>query len=181
MVLVMTLVDNLPVSSVVDLINEYSNVTQAVADESDMPYPPLEDLDTFGAAPSELVALANDLHQVFAEPDQAAELLNRLADQHRLSHRLASDGRLIWMRHPTSSRTATAATAALIDFIDRNNSDRLGTCNAHACVDVYIDASQAQTRSYCSDQCHSRTRVARWRARQQQATPTTPHKENPRT
>ena len=174
----MTLVDNLPLSSVVDLVNEYADVTRAVADESDMPYAPLESVDMFGAALSELVALAGVLHWVFAEPDQAAKLLNRLADQHRLTHRLASDGRLMWMRHPTSSRTATACTAALIDFIDCHNSDRLGTCNAHACIDVYVDASQAQTRSYCSHQCHSRTRVARWRARQQQATSTRPHKEN---
>ena len=163
-------VDNIPVSSVVDLINEYADATRTIAGEAKTPYPPLDFLETFAAVPSESVALANELHQVFAEPHQATELLNQLADQHGLSHRLASDGSLTWRRPATSSRVATAATSALVDFLDQYSPDRLGTCDAPACVDVYIDASQPQTRSYCSDRCHNRVRVARWRARQQQAT-----------
>lgn len=106
------------------------------------------------------------------------ELLNRLADEHHLNHRLASDGRLAWMRHATSRSAAPAATTALIDFVNQHGSDRLGTCRANACVDVYIDTSKGQTRSYCSDKCHTRARVARWRARQRQTTPAGSGEEN---
>ncbi|MEA2002792.1 MAG: CGNR zinc finger domain-containing protein [Actinomycetota bacterium] len=170
-------VDNLHISSVVDLINEYAEATRTVAGEAGMAYPPLDFLDTLDALPAESVALADDLHRVFAEAHHATELLNQLADQYGLNHRLTSDGRLTWRRPATSSRLTTAATATLISFLDQHGSDRLGTCDAHACVDVYIDTSQARARSYCSTKCHSRARVARWRARQQQATPTHPPKE----
>jgi predicted RNA-binding Zn ribbon-like protein len=158
-------VDKITMACIVDLINEYSDATRTVAGESDDPYPPLEQFDTFDATLSELVDLANDLHRVFARPDRAVVLLNSRADHLRLSHRLAPDGQLTWTRHATSHRIAAGASATLIDFVGQHGSDRLGTCDAHACVDVYIDASQGKNRSYCSDRCHTRTRVARWRAR----------------
>lgn len=106
------------------------------------------------------------------------ELLNRLADQHHLNRRPASDGRLAWMSRPTSRCAAAAATAALIDFVNQHGSDRLGTRDANACVDVYIDTSQGETRSYCSGKCHTRARVARWRAWQRQTTAAGSSEEN---
>ena len=171
-------VDNLPMSDVVDLVNEYADVSRAAAGESSEPYPHLEYLEALGATASESVSLANAFHRVFAEPRRASDLLNQLADQHQLSHRLASDGRLAWMRPATSHRAAAAATATLIDFLNQHSSDRLGTCDADACADVYVDTSQSQTRSYCSDKCHTRTRVARWRARQRQTTATSSTEED---
>ena len=157
----------LPASRVVGLINGYADAAREEVGEARDPYPPVEILDTFAVRASEAVALANGLHRVFAEPHRATDLLNELADQHGLSHRLATDGRLGWDRPETSNPLAAATVAALIDFVAGHGPDRLGTCNADACVDAYIDASQARTRSYCSDQCHNRTRVARWRARRQ--------------
>ena len=171
-------VENLPASSVVEFINEYADAPRAAAGESGKPYPQLEILESCGATLAQSVALANDLYRVFAEPGDASELLNQFADQQHLNHRLASDGRLVWMRLATSDRATAAATAALIDFVGRQRSDRFGMCDADACVDVYIDSSQAKNRSYCSDTCHTRTRVARWRARQRHATSANPGEEN---
>jgi predicted RNA-binding Zn ribbon-like protein len=162
-------VEKLSVPAVVGLVNEYADATRIVAGESDESYTQSETLDSLGATTGESVALANDLYPVFASPRDAVERLNQLADQHHLEHRLASDGRLAWMSHAASRRAAAAATVALIDFVNQHGSDRLGTCDANACVDVYIDSSQGQTRSYCSDKCHTRTRVANWRARQRTA------------
>jgi len=165
-------IESLSVSGVVELTNEYADATRSAAGESDESYPALDELDIFGATAVELVVLADALYAVFAESAHAVELLNDLADQHGLSHRLGSDGRLMWARRTSSDSTAAAATAALIDFLDEYGPDRFGTCEANDCVDVYVDTSQGKNRSFCSDRCHSRTRVARWRSRQQHVTST---------
>jgi len=162
----MILVETAPIAAVVDLVNEYADITRSVAGESDEPYPPLEHFEASAIEPFELVAIANDLHRAFAQPRTAAHLLNELADHSRLSHRLTSDGRLAWYRSEGSDHLAALAVATLIDFVHQHGNDRFGTCGADRCVDVFVDTSQGGTRSYCSDRCHSRARVARWRARQ---------------
>jgi predicted RNA-binding Zn ribbon-like protein len=157
-------VDRLSVSDIVDLVNEYADETRRVAGETDEPYAALEALRPFDAGTSELVALADELHGVFADPASVSDRLNELLGRRGLLHRLASNGRLVWMRPGEGSALAAAAVASLVDFVAGDRTDRLGTCDADACVDVFVDTSPAATRSYCSPQCHSRVRVARWRA-----------------
>jgi predicted RNA-binding Zn ribbon-like protein len=157
-------VDPLPIEIVVDLVNEYANETRRVARESADPYATLEAIEPFDIDLSERVALADELHGVFAGPASAPDRLNRLVDDLGLEHRLASDGRLVWMHPGAGSALAASAVAALVDFISGGGTGRVGICDADGCVDVFVDTSPAATRSYCSPQCHSRARVARWRA-----------------
>ncbi len=157
-------VDSLPISAIVDLVNEYSDETRRVAGETNEPYAVLDALEPFDADTSELVALADELHDVFADALSASDRLNRLTERRRLRHRLTADGRLVWMRPESVSALAAAVVAVLVDFVADAGPDRLGACKAHACVDIFVDTSPAKSRSYCSPQCNSRARVARWRA-----------------
>jgi hypothetical protein len=59
---------------------------------------------------------------------------------------------------------AGAATALHAQLVD-HTPDRLGTCSGHRCADVYIDASPAGDRRFCSVTCQTRTRVAAFRGR----------------
>ncbi len=175
----MIVVDHLPIAAIVDLVNEYADPTRHVAGEADEPYPTLESLAPLDAGRSDLVAVANDLHAVFTDPAHAAEHLNALVDRHGLRHRLTDHGALAWMRPESTDRVTAAAVAGLVDVVAEAGPDRLGICEAHRCVDVYVDASHAKTRSYCSPQCHTRARVARWRAAQRRAASVTRHKGTP--
>jgi CGNR zinc finger protein len=158
-------VDDLSVHDVVTLINEYADITRDVAGEADHPYPSPRRIAAFAGDEANLVAVANELHPVFARPGQAFGILNRLADRDDLRHRFGPDGRLGWTRPARSDRLASAAAVGLIDFIDIHGAEPLGICAADNCVDVYVDASQARRRAYCSDRCNNKTRAARWRAR----------------
>ncbi len=164
-------VDTMPISVIVEFVNEYADETRRIAGEADDPYPVLDALGPFAAGTSACIALANEMYGVFSDPVSAPDRLNHLIDEQRLAHRLASDGRLVWMRPEQVDRLAAATVAALTDFVVGNGSNRFGTCAAHACADVFVDTSPSATRSYCSPQCHSRARVARWRAAHRQATP----------
>lgn len=153
----------LPVATVLDLINEYADVTRAAAGESTAPYPRLPGLEN--TSTSRLVVLANELHPIFTEPDVAVVALNRLLDRYGLRRRLDETGRLVWV----ASRRAGlrgACTVALVEAVDRLGLDRVGCCDGERCVDVYLDASPSRARRYCSERCQTRARVARWRQRQ---------------
>ncbi len=173
------MVDHLPIAAIVDLVNEYADPTRRVAGEADEPYPTLESLVPLGAERSTLVAVANDLHAVFADPEHAAEQLNALLDRHGLRHRMTDHGGLTWMRPESTDRAVAAAVAGLVDVVAETGPDRLGICDAHRCVDVYVDTSHATTRAYCSPQCRTRARVARWRAARRHAASVATHKETP--
>lgn len=159
----MAVLEPLPVATVVDLVNEYADVTRAAAGESTDPYPRLPGLEN--TTTSRLVVLANELHPIFAEPHVAVVALNRLLDRYGLRRRLDEHGRLVWVAS-RSAGLGAACTVALVDAVDRYGLDRVGCCDGDRCVDVYLDASPARARRYCSQRCQTRTRVARWRQRQ---------------
>lgn len=156
------IVEALPLATVVDLVNEYADVARVAAGESEDPYPILPGLEN--VATSRLVALANELHPIFAEPDAAPVMLNRWLDRYRLHRRLDGHGRLVWV---TSRRAglAAACTVALVEAVDQYGLSRVGCCDGDRCVDVYLDASPSRARRFCSERCQTRARVARWRQR----------------
>ena len=167
MIVIVIDVDVLSVADVVEVINEFADRTRDAAGESDDPYPHLDLPGTVRASRSGMVAVANELHQIFAEPDHAAELLNAAADRYGLRHRVRQDGHLSWARPEASSSLVCAAIAVLIDVVAQRGLESLGICRAHHCVDVFIDGSRARSRTYCSPRCNNKARVARWRARQE--------------
>lgn len=158
----MRIIEPLDMATVVDLVNEYAHAAREAAGETGEPYPVLAGLDDVRT--SRLVALADELHRAFAEPDAAATVLNGLLDRHGLHRRLDGTGRLAWV---TARRVGVeaAATVALVETIDRYGLARIGCCEGDRCVDVYVDTSPSRARRYCSERCQTRTRVARWRNR----------------
>jgi predicted RNA-binding Zn ribbon-like protein len=63
------------------------------------------------------------------------------------------------------TRLAAGAAAGLALVIAEHGFDRLGTCAADTCKDVFVDMSRNRSRRYCDDNCSSRTNVAAYRAR----------------
>lgn len=178
---------------VVALVNEYATAPRAGAGEEDEPYADLTQLA--GASPAArslvttvdmdaagpwLVVLADRLHRVFAcaqtMPADALRVLNGLLGESlavpHLSH--SRDSTVAdWQLVPSSagqtwpSRALLAACAlALYRWLGSGGSlHRLGICDAHRCADVFVDATQASSRRYCSTACANRAKVAAHRAR----------------
>ncbi len=61
---------------------------------------------------------------------------------------------------------ALSCGLAMTELIEDVGEARMGTCEATKCDHIYIDRSPKGSRSYCSQQCQTRSRVARHRAKQ---------------
>ena len=120
-------------------------------------------------ADADLHRVADLLHPVFTATDATeraseSDLLTSVG----VRPALRADGSAIqpaWLiadsRDALLAGAATALHAQLVD----HTPDRLGTCSGHRCADVYIDASPAGDRRFCSITCQTRTRVAAFRQR----------------
>jgi CGNR zinc finger len=177
-----TCVQVMPLEALVDLVNGWGSQPRTEAGEAQQPYPVLLDLlDLLARAgvSEQLAAVITDddlqrvadlLHPVFAATaanERAARVSDLLATV-GLRPALSSVGGAIqpsWLI-PDSRDTilAGAATALYAQLID-HAPDRLGTCSGQRCADVYIDASPAGDRRFCSITCQTRTRVAAFRQR----------------
>jgi predicted RNA-binding Zn ribbon-like protein len=79
---------------------------------------------------------------------------------------VAEDGALSTAWSVPGSPTALLASAALaLRGHLAAHPDRLGVCADRQCADVYVDASPAGHRRFCSLTCQNRTRVAAFRER----------------
>lgn len=151
------------VSAAIEVVNEFSDATRKVANEQDSAYPNPTVLTGIHASLGETIGVANVIVDALTKPDALPARLNRLIDSYDLRHCLDGSANLAWFT-TNDSTVAAAVVAAFIDSVNDHGSSRLGTCHADNCIDVYTDRSRAKRRRYCSDQCSSRTRVARWRA-----------------
>jgi predicted RNA-binding Zn ribbon-like protein len=121
------------------------------------------------AGPAELTAVADRLHPVFAaeRPDERVRLVNAMLTDTAVRPAIREDGslRAAWTVPRTQDAVLAAAALALRDHLAAYP-DRLGVCADHQCADVYVDASPAGHRRFCSVTCQNRTRVAAYRRRQ---------------
>jgi predicted RNA-binding Zn ribbon-like protein len=126
------------------------------------------------------VRLADRLHEVFTLAGEASadalERLNALLREAPAVPQLedGEDGvniewRLLGPMAPISRLQAACAIALHHWIAEHGSLSRLGTCADSACVDVYLDATQAETRRYCSATCANRAKVAAHRARRRTA------------
>jgi len=170
---VLVTAESIELGWIVDLINEYSGPTRRAANESNKQYPELHKQPNAPAVASalhqgELIETANGLLTVFAaspNPQAVAEQLNRfLAHGQPQLTAVANDsverGYLI---DRSRSPLLVASALVLLDFIETHGTERLGCCAANNCADVYIDHSQRRNKTYCSQTCQTRERVARHR------------------
>jgi predicted RNA-binding Zn ribbon-like protein len=115
-------------------------------------------------------ALADALHPVFATTDDGlrARLVTDLLETTGVRPVLTvhDDGRLVgsWTVDDPAQVSRAAAALALRRQL-AEHPGRLGVCADGQCADVYIDASPAGRRRFCSVTCQNRARAAAFRRR----------------
>jgi predicted RNA-binding Zn ribbon-like protein len=67
---------------------------------------------------------------------------------------------------PLADRMLVEAAMAFVDVVRQQELERLRTCEADDCADVYVDLSRNRSRRYCDTSCGNRMNVAAFRARQ---------------
>ena len=128
-------------------------------------------------APAELpdarTAVADRLHAVFAAEDSAerARMVNAMLAETAVRPEVAQDDGVLragWSVPEPPAVLLASAAVALREHLAANP-DRLGVCTDRQCADIYVDASPAGHRRFCSITCQTRTRVAVFRERQRKA------------
>ena len=109
--------------------------------------------------------VADRLHPVFAteSPVQRARLVNAMLAETAVRPTVRAAGSA-WSVPRKRDALLASAALALRDHLAAYP-DRLGVCADHQCADVYVDASPAGHRRFCSVTCQNRTRVAAYRKR----------------
>lgn len=117
----------------------------------------------------EATAVADRLHAVFAAGDTAdrAAAVNAMLTETAVRPELVLEEGSVtgaWrVPHAKDALLASAALALREHLLTRP--DRLGVCADRQCADIYVDASPAGHRRFCSVTCQNRTRVAAFRER----------------
>jgi predicted RNA-binding Zn ribbon-like protein len=91
----------------------------------------------------------------------AADRLNALLIQHPVHPQLSGHDGQAWHVHYTETgsmadKYAAGAAMGLAVRLSELGVDRFGTCQATPCQGVFIDATEAGSRRYCSDRCADR-------------------------
>lgn len=112
------------------------------------------------------------IRQVFAvDEEMAISLLNELLQESATTPQVTDHDGLGWHMHysnlnaPLFQRVASAAAMGLALLISEQGFDRLGTCTAAGCSDVFVDTSRNRSRRFCNELCSTRTHVAAHRER----------------
>jgi predicted RNA-binding Zn ribbon-like protein len=128
--------------------------------------------------PGDLDALGQlrvELRLIFAacasgQDEEAAARLNALLARHPVHPEIARHDGHSWHLHHAESgsvadRYAAGAIMGLTHVVTQLGPDRLRTCEAAACRNVFIDTTGGRTRSYCSDRCAAQANVTALRHR----------------
>ncbi len=166
------MVEPLTITTLVELVNEFSDATRRAAAETAQPYPDAIGGEAPTRSRTELIDAANRLFEIFKaapDPNTVAQHLDLIIRESSLTVAVAFDGESISRELVAGSQTLTAAAGALtiLEVVERRGPSRLGICEASNCADVYIDGSQQGARKYCSNTCNTRMRVGRLRQREQ--------------
>jgi predicted RNA-binding Zn ribbon-like protein len=155
-------IDPLGLPDLVALVNEWGTRPRQVGHRG----PPVATAP--GADAAEATAVADRVHAVFtAEPAERARLVTSMLTEAKVRPEMAlEDGVLTATWTASTSRAVLLASAALaLREHLAAHPKRLGVCADQQCADVYVDASPAGHRRFCSITCQNRTRVAVFRER----------------
>jgi predicted RNA-binding Zn ribbon-like protein len=146
----------------VALVNDWGTLPRQVGDRT-VP----------DGGPPDAIATADLLYAVFtgADANERARLVTAMLSAAAVRPELAPDGGVLAAAWSVADpRTALLASAALaLRTHLAAHPDRLGVCADRQCADVYVDASPAGHRRFCSLTCQNRTRVAAFRQRRRTA------------
>jgi predicted RNA-binding Zn ribbon-like protein len=126
---------------------------------------------------AQLRRLRGRIQEVFAaaadDGDQVAVArINELLAEHPIRPEISGHDHSSWHLHvtgpgaPMHARVAAEALMGLAMTVIDLGADRLGTCAAPGCEQVFLDTSRNRSRRFCSDRCSTRVAVAAHRARQ---------------
>ncbi len=115
------------------------------------------------------IAVADRVHAVFtaADPAGRTRLVNAMLAEVAVRPELTQEAGAVaaaWSVPEPQSALLASAALALREHLAAHP-DRMGVCADRQCADVYVDASPAGHRRFCSVTCQNRTRVAAFRAR----------------
>jgi predicted RNA-binding Zn ribbon-like protein len=175
---VSVLIEEMPPTTLVELVNGWGGTPRLEAGEQDWPYPPRKSLAGRLGLPASaepvtdkaLRQVADRLHPVFAAEHvpERVRLVGELLEETRVRPTLLEEDhrvRGIWRVDDKRSALLAAAALALRAHLLRQPADRLGVCAGRRCADVYVDASPGGRRRFCSITCQNRARVAAFRRR----------------
>jgi hypothetical protein len=117
-----------------------------------------------------LIALADEVHPIFAVPDPAARATMVTAMLHDTGVRpvltTGDGGQLeeLWQVDDPAQAHRAAAALALREQL-AGHQGRIGVCADLQCADVYVDGSPAGRRRFCCLTCQNRARAAAFRRR----------------
>ncbi|GLK09635.1 hypothetical protein GCM10017600_30410 [Streptosporangium carneum] len=123
---------------------------------------------------SEVRAVREAFHKVFTAPDQATAVirLNTLLSGTRITPRLTEhDGHPLHIHYfapdaSISEHLSADLGVALAHVLAEGEWERLRTCSAPDCGNVFVDESRNRSRVYCDSRtCGNRMHVAAYRAR----------------
>ena len=107
----------------------------------------------------------------YCDVDDAVRITNELLRDGDARPRLVNHEPIGWHIHateddaPVAVRMAVEAALAMIDVIRAGELDRLKTCTAEDCDDVFVDLSRNRSRKFCDGTCGNNANVAAYRAR----------------
>jgi predicted RNA-binding Zn ribbon-like protein len=118
------------------------------------------------------VTVADRLHATFADDDaagRATAVTAMLAEAGvRPDLSVAQDALVASWCVPREADALLASAALALREHLAAKPGRLGVCHDQRCADVYVDASPAGHRRFCSLTCQNRSRVASFRERRRQ-------------
>jgi predicted RNA-binding Zn ribbon-like protein len=148
----------MPLEELVAVVNGYGTLPRHMDGRAPAPRNP------------ELIALADEVHPIFAVPDARvrATMVTELLDSTGVRPVLATaeSGELaeLWqVDDPAQAHRAAAALALRAQLAGHQG--RIGVCADHQCADVYVDASPTGRRRFCCLTCQNRARAAAFRRR----------------
>jgi predicted RNA-binding Zn ribbon-like protein len=116
--------------------------------------------------------LRKRLRAVFesSDPDEAADILNRLLEENGAAPRISTHGGEPHLHFEPSGTSfarwvAVVAAMGLATVIVDQGVGRLGMCAAFDCHHVFLDTSRNRSRRHCSTTCSTRENVAAYRMR----------------
>ena len=171
----------MPLDALVDLVNGWGSQPRVEAGEEQQDFPPLAallarlglpDEGTGEVTDADVARVADLLYPVFTATELAerARLVTDLLARVGVRPALDAVGGVIrpsWLssRAPPAMPCWRPLPPAPRAQLAEHGADRLGTCAGLRCADVFIDASPAGDRRFCSVTCQTRTRVAAFRRR----------------